>query len=303
MFVVPQSPKVKQYFAMHTDGRFLRQWPPSPGLSFALLPYFRSIYYEAFKYTFSDLEKKWDQAVQRKPREGETAEQVAAAAEREGDDGNVINIEIDIEMEGDEANPNEGDQPVPPQAVNALRENLIERLQQDNIPQIQAEGGQIIPEQQGVVPGAFADDEGMAQQVAPNNANGQLPAQPPPNPGQLALVDDALGREGISINRVAQSVLGALFLPAVSGVMGDIIRNILPGRLIELPIHFNSFGVKYYGKPTGLLQERWGRSLVGGALFIVLKDALMLYSKWSKAKNHGKRRVLDYVNSPGVRKR
>ena len=43
----------------------------------------------------------------------------------------------------------------------------------------------------------------------------------------------------------------------------------------------------------GLLQEKWGRSLVGGCLFVVLKDAVMLYVRWRSAKMHKERRVLD----------
>ncbi len=48
-------------------------------------------------------------------------------------------------------------------------------------------------------------------------------------------------------------------------------------------------------KQVGLLQQKWGRSVVGGCLFVVLKDAITLYCKWRRAKNQGKRKVLDYV--------
>ena len=44
----------------------------------------------------------------------------------------------------------------------------------------------------------------------------------------------------------------------------------------------------------GLLQEKWGRSLVGGCLFVVVKDAVGLYVRWKMAQMHRGRRVLDY---------
>ena len=42
------------------------------------------------------------------------------------------------------------------------------------------------------------------------------------------------------------------------------------------------------------MQEKWGRSLVGGCLFVVLKDAVMLYVRWKMAQMHRGRRVLDF---------
>lgn len=52
-------------------------------------------------------------------------------------------------------------------------------------------------------------------------------------------------------------------------------------------------------KSPGLLQQRWGRSVVGGCLFVVLKDALMLYVKWRMARMQRERRVLDYDKGKG----
>lgn len=48
------------------------------------------------------------------------------------------------------------------------------------------------------------------------------------------------------------------------------------------------------GRPTGFLQTRWGRSLVGGCLFVGMKDAVMLYVRWKMAQNHRRRKVLDH---------
>jgi len=44
----------------------------------------------------------------------------------------------------------------------------------------------------------------------------------------------------------------------------------------------------------GLLQTRWGRSVVGGCMFVLLKDALVLYCRWKLAQTHRRRKVLNY---------
>ena len=54
-------------------------------------------------------------------------------------------------------------------------------------------------------------------------------------------------------------------------------------------------------KSPGLLQQRWGRSVVGGCLFVVLRDALMLYVKWRMARMQRERRVLNYDDRKGGR--
>ena len=42
------------------------------------------------------------------------------------------------------------------------------------------------------------------------------------------------------------------------------------------------------------LASQWARSLVGGCLFVVVKDTLMLYVKYRAAKDHRKRRVCEW---------
>jgi hypothetical protein len=64
------------------------------------------MYIELYRLTFMDLENRWDKAVQRKPREGETAEDVAAG-QREEDGDEVLQVEIELDLgwgaRGDEA--------------------------------------------------------------------------------------------------------------------------------------------------------------------------------------------------------
>ena len=94
-------------------------------------------------------------------------------------------------------------------------------------------------------------------------------------------------RRNVSASAVASTVMGALFLPTISSVMGDLLKITLPKDWVTKR--------SIRAGATGLLQEKWGRSIVGGCLFIVLKDALLLYCKWKKARDFGKKRVLDYV--------
>jgi hypothetical protein len=82
--------------------------------------------------------------------------------------------------------------------------------------------------------------------------------------------------------------MGAIFFPAVAAAMGEVLKVSLPAKWVE-----RGAGVRVGSK--GLLMEKWGRSLVGGCLFVVLKDVVTLYCKWRKAKDFGKRKVMDYV--------
>jgi hypothetical protein len=231
-----------------------------------MLPYFRAAYFELYKYTFGDLEKKWNQAVQRKPREGETAEQVAQGQQqriREMGDDVEIEIQLNVGNDMELAPPF-----IPAEVVAEIGEQPI------NAPL----GGQPGPDAPQVDPPA-----------------GQPPAQQPNGqPGQGLALDREF-RQVISTAQIATTVMGALFFPAVSSLMGDLLKVTLPRSWVVKPAFSSYSRLPTSSKATGLLQEKWGRSLVGGCLFVVLKDALTLYVKWRKAKDQGKRKVLDYV--------
>ncbi len=255
-----------QYFVIRPENRDIRHWPPSPSLTVAVLPYIRSAYNELYKYTFADLEKQWDQAVQRKPREGETAEQVAENRnERAGEGGGLLDIEIEI--------------------INAQehQEHIPDPIQEQ--PNAEAAGQ---PEQ------GEPQVEAQAGQPPLRQLNGH-----PARVGEWEF-----RQNNISTAQVATTIIGALFFPAVSSLMGELLKVTLPRKWVTKPMMTTTtttwFGSKNVGtmralQASGLLQEKWGRSVVGGCLFVVLKDALILYCKWRKAKNQGKRRVLDYV--------
>ncbi|KAK0621624.1 hypothetical protein B0T17DRAFT_534638 [Bombardia bombarda] len=103
----------------------------------------------------------------------------------------------------------------------------------------------------------------------PPPANNDVP--PPPPPGSL------------SFRQFMNHTCTSLLLPTISYGMGEIIAHLVPAAWVAPP--------RYRRAPTGLLQMRWGRSLVGGCLFIVLRDAVRLYVKYRRAEVKQHRKV------------
>lgn len=88
---------------------------------------------------------------------------------------------------------------------------------------------------------------------------------------------------GTIFSSFSNAIAGALILPGISFVMGEALRYLLPAQ-------WTTFR---WRRPSGFLQLQWGRSLVGGCLYVVLKDAVRLYSKHRKAAAMGTRKVKD----------
>lgn len=89
-------------------------------------------------------------------------------------------------------------------------------------------------------------------------------------------------RQDFQTESASRAIIGAIFFPRISSLMGQLLKRALPKQWTGA------------GK-QGFLNEQWSRTLVGGCAFVVLKDALLLYCKWKKARDFGKKRVLDYV--------
>ncbi|KAI0000606.1 hypothetical protein F4779DRAFT_604689 [Xylariaceae sp. FL0662B] len=134
-------------------------------------------------------------------------------------------------------------------------------------PQAEAEGGHLLDFEIDIQLGGGGDGEA-----------GDNPAQARRN---RAL--DAAGKSPINF------LAGTLLFPGVCYGMGELLRLALPSRFVTRPA---------FGPSTGLLQERWGRSLVGGCLFVVLKDAFFLYVKYRKMMNRSSRRIKNAENRP-----
>lgn len=132
----------------------------------------------------------------------------------------------------------------------------------------------------------FAEGEEMA--IPQQGQQGQ-PPHGVPEPAQAAAPEQAAAQRPnnllISTSRIADTVIGALLFPTLSAAVGAILKLSLP-RTWTTPSSDRH-------RP-GLLQTRWGRSIVGGCLFVVLKDTLSVYSRYRLAQDHKKRKVLDY---------
>lgn len=117
-----------------------------------------------------------------------------------------------------------------------------------------------------------------------DNQNGDAqPQQPPPQrPGR------PVQNFVFAIPDLVRLSLGALALPLVSYHMGQILKFTLPKAWTTYTRYWKPQGI------NGILRSQTARTVVGGCLFIVMKDSLFLYCKYSMAQNHRKRRVLNY---------
>uniref|UniRef100_L2FT97 Ring finger domain-containing protein n=1 Tax=Colletotrichum fructicola (strain Nara gc5) TaxID=1213859 RepID=L2FT97_COLFN len=89
-----------------------------------------------------------------------------------------------------------------------------------------------------------------------------------------------------SLRDVTNALASTLLLPMISAGVGELLRLALPKHLTAPPNGFGRFRVR-----TGLLQDQWGRNLVGGCMYIVLRDAFRLYTKYRMAQNKPLRKV------------
>lgn len=118
--------------------------------------------------------------------------------------------------------------------------------------------------------------------AGPNQAQAPAPQPPPPRHNNLI----------ITTSQLADTFIGALVFPTISAAMGAILKATFPKTWTSPPGLWDR-------RRAGLLQTRWGRTIVGGCLFVVLKDTLLLYSRYRLAQDHRKRKVLDYDRKKG----
>ena len=102
------------------------------------------------------------------------------------------------------------------------------------------------------------------------------------NGGQNDAAPAGEDRGSSALTEIVNSLVTSLMFPVVSYGMGELLRIAVPKAWVASP-----------GRrpPTGLLQQRWGRSLVGGCLFVVLKDTFTLYIKYRRVQVKRNRRV------------
>jgi len=260
-------------------------WPPSASMAVAVLPYLRSLYNTYYERVWAPREKRWLKEIQ--PRNGQPANTDGEAgdaneanneAEEEEAEG-IFEVRIDGNIWEDWGNDNAANEQQRPQQQGRDQAAEVEEVR-DAIFNDAQEGERAPPlDAPPLADNAPAQAPNVPRQQQPRRQQQQQQPRPQPQPQQER-------RLSISTTGLAEKVLGALIFPAVASLSGDALRLILPSSWTINP--------QPWKRATGILQEKWGRSIVGGCLFVVLKDAVMLYVRWKMAQQHRRRKVLDY---------
>ncbi len=238
-------------------------WPPSMMMTLCAMPYIRSIYNGFHKKVIAPREEAWLKAIQpRAAQDSDAAPDDAAAAQPEPQNAaedNLLDFELGVQVE-----------------VIEEEEEVVEP-----------------PPNNG--PGQPPQPENQAQPPQPqidllqpqNDLNLARPANPPAHFQRHINID---------LSAIASAIIGGLLFPTIATGMGFALHTLLPSRLTTPP---RSHWLHGPARQTGLLQSRWGRSLVGGLLFVVLKDALVFWTSWSRKEGHRRRRVLNLGEAGG----
>lgn len=247
----------------------IMQWPPSAEFAFAVLPYVRGLYNAYYKRVWEARKKKWEQEL--RPRtvqqtEGEDGGALPAGDGQAGggggfqDEVNVIEVQVDGGIFDDwEIQDDDEEEELQREEV---RPNIIPQLQPFPQAQQEANAAEAAP------PPQIPDNRQAA-------ANGNARNDPIRDRNELLR---------FSATGIASTVLGALLFPTLSGLAGEALKLVLPRNWL-----FGNGGRKTF------LQAKWARSLVGGCLLVLGKDALVIYVKWKMAKMQRSRRVVNYV--------
>lgn len=318
--VLPVLPIVFFASQMHSphDALDFASWPPSASFSFALLPYVRGLYNACYRKLFAEKEKRWMEEIQaRRNTDGENGEAEANDGDPpRGDNENVFEVRIDRGIWDDW----EDDEPPAQANANAAAQQADDDEGapapnvQDNRPVPNGGGNEVRMEQDAPAPlqdradlygrgqGILRDeDEGapvpdvQANRPVPNGgANEAPPVQPQAQPAQPAQPERVERRLAFSPTAIAESVIGALLFPRIANLAGELLLRWLPSSWTRAPAPSSSWLFNVPPAPKPFLANKWARSLVGGCLFVVCKDAIMLYVRWKMVQMHRSRRVLDY---------
>ncbi|KAL8768659.1 MAG: hypothetical protein Q9209_005218 [Squamulea sp. 1 TL-2023] len=257
-----------------------RLWPPSVAMTLATLPYIRAVYNGLRRKVFQEREKKWVRQLQ--PRAGEDEVNANDGVQEQqpagngqparNDDGGGLNFEIGVELEiiDEEEVPVDDEQ-----QQNAVNEVLANHPGQGRDPAQNHNEG----------PNAARDHQANQNQNQ-NPAQPAAPAVPAQDPAPLAEQHRVIRLVPL-VSAFVHTLIGALVFPAVAAGMGGLISLFLPWAWRTPPGRWDR-------RTPGFLQSRFGRSVLGGCIFLALKDTLSLYTKYRLAEDHLQRKVLDY---------
>lgn len=137
-------------------------------------------------------------------------------------------------------------------------------------------------EQAGQDQGGAGPPPAAARAEAPADNNQAAPANNDDN--NQAQEEPIRERNGTSttLTELVNGVVTALTFPLVCWGAGEVLRCAVPEHWVARP---------HPRVVTGLLQEQWGRSLIGGMVFVVARDVLNLYTKHRRVQVRKHRRV------------
>ncbi|KAK0776961.1 hypothetical protein LTR75_016087 [Friedmanniomyces endolithicus] len=298
-------------------------WPPSAGLCFAILPYVRAAYNSYYDRVWGAKIRRWTKEIQ--PRSGQAQDDADEGvqnpvaenqAQVDDDDGNIFEVRIDGGIWDEWEEPPAEAQQVPQQPrrrQNQQAPPLDQPPIQDDDDDEQADPPPNIPDNRPQPIDPHADElmngPPAERPVEPERQPNALPQQAPQQAVPAVAAAAAAGERRLSFSptTLASTILGALLFPTIAGLSGDILKLLLPATwtTAQLVRSTNFFGRRIAGSSAKgpFFSERWARSLVGGCLFVVVKDAVGLYVRWKMVEMHRRRRVLDYAGEGGRRGR
>jgi hypothetical protein len=294
-------------------------WPPSPAWAVTLFPFVSLTYSNIYYEFFGSFERRLNRALRATPVE----EDREAAAPRRDEAGNVVEGQ-DGGEQGDDGHQEQSIWAAMwglGQAVVGIFRDQEVVLEAEVVPhrhvhgdvEVQIEFGEeefdeeeaeaMVQELEhqmneagagGQVPAEEGHDEARQQQnnaePAPQQqqreAQGQEARNNDNNPDP-AVANDNNRAVGGTLSDIMSGIVLSLLYPGLCFGMGEVLRVTLPRSWVTRPAP--SWGSR--PQATGLLQRRWGRSLVGGCLYVVLKDAFTLYAKYRQVQQKSKRRV------------
>ncbi|PNY25127.1 E3 ubiquitin-protein ligase MARCH5 [Tolypocladium capitatum] len=305
---LPAASLYGMYHVMHEDD-FLT-WPPSPQLAITVFPYVRSVYYNLWREFVLPYEVKLNRQLVGLPpaEERPNGDRQGADNQRNGNmGGGIIGLlqgildALDPDDGGGEAGGNDLDRiefvHADVEALEGDREGeMMVEVQIEEVgldfengapvadgqpmelapPLAQPDGDAGAPD--GAAPAA---DEARAAQ--PNDDQNQAGHEAPQAPPRRMGI-------GTILSNMSNAIVSALILPGISFAVGEALRLALP-RAWTTAAHRNPWARYGMVGHPGLLRQQWGRSLVGGCLYIVLKDAVRVYTKSRRVAAMGNRRV------------
>lgn len=279
-------------------------WPPSPQLAIAVFPYIRSVYWNIWREFFQPYEIKLNRQILGLPAvepQGGDADQRNLRAERNAEGGVVGFLQSILDALGpEEGEEEEGGPPGEIQGgIRIGRDDGADRGRPNNEADLILDVELIVGEDddnenpagaQPDVDAAPAPDIPRVPQPQPQPQNPagpehghEVPPAPPANRPGL----------GTILSNASNALVSALIIPGISFVMGEALRLVLPSSWVSGPSSpLSSAQARFWARQKpGLLQQQWGRSLVGGCLYVVLRDFIRLYAKHRKVATMGHRKV------------